>query len=152
MFVRPRPKTVKAFTPPALPGFFAIPAFIPVHSSFCNPPFQRWFAYSTSFSSMPRPSGLPGSFTFTMCCSMLSVTPERKAITCHWRRGPCCLRLYQQNRPAQICHDFGADYQIQRLTLHLATFVQLRASPLVFRSRVSGLTLSILSVGFLVTP
>lgn len=59
------------------------------------------------------------------------------------RHGPCCLRPSQENRPAQIHHDIGANYQIQRLTLHLATSAQLRVSPLVLRSRVSALTLSI---------
>jgi hypothetical protein len=39
----------------------------------------------------------------------------------------------------------GADYQIQRLTLHLAASVQLRVSPARLSRRVSALTLSIAS-------
>src|SRR3970282_1743132 len=41
MFVHSRARTVEAFTPPALPGFIAIPASIPDHPSFCRPPCHR---------------------------------------------------------------------------------------------------------------
>ncbi len=43
----------------------------------CPTPFHRRVAYSASFSPSPRLVGLPGSFRFIMCCSMLSATPER---------------------------------------------------------------------------
>jgi len=39
MFARPRASAVRAFTPPALPGFFAKPALIPTPTRFCQPPF-----------------------------------------------------------------------------------------------------------------
>jgi len=39
MFARPRASAVRAFTPPALPGFTAKPALIPSPTRFCQPPF-----------------------------------------------------------------------------------------------------------------
>lgn len=76
---------------------------------------------------------------------MLSVTPERgPSLVISVMALVACV-FFKRIGPTQICHDFGAYYQIQRLTLHLATFAQLRASPLVLRSRVTGLTLSIVS-------
>jgi hypothetical protein len=46
MFVHPRLKTVAAFTPPALPGFFAIPTAIPNQTLFCRPSSYSGLAYS----------------------------------------------------------------------------------------------------------
>src|SRR6266850_4019460 len=40
MFVHPRLKTVAVFTPPALPGFFAMPTAIPNQTLFCRSPFH----------------------------------------------------------------------------------------------------------------
>ncbi len=71
MFVHPRPKAVAAFTPPALPGFIAIPTSIPDHPSFCFPPFHCRFAYSGPFSSTPRLDGRLArsvSYCVARCC------------------------------------------------------------------------------------
>src|SRR5436853_5356083 len=46
MFVHPRLKTVAAFTPPALPGFFAIPTAIPNQTLFSRPSSYSGLAYS----------------------------------------------------------------------------------------------------------
>jgi len=78
MFARSRLQAVAAFTPPALPGFFAIPAAIPGQGpllSFFSRLDQHTRRRSTSHAK--NLSDQPGSFTFTVCCSMLSATPER---------------------------------------------------------------------------
>ena len=120
------------------------PAFIPDHFRFCAPPFQCWSAYSTLFSSMPRLSGQPGSFTFTMCCSMLSETPEGEPslvisvmalVACvHLQRiGPLEFVIFRGLLPD------SASYASPR------NLCSTPCSPLTLRSRVSGLTLSIVS-------
>jgi hypothetical protein len=83
MFVHPRSKAVEAFTPPALPGFIAIPTSIPDHPAFAALRFT--VGLHTRHRSVPAPrlDGQPGSFRFILCCSMLSATPEREAITRH---------------------------------------------------------------------
>jgi len=69
---------VKAFTPPALPGFIAIPAFIPGQGPL--PSFALASAQHTRRRSNHHAKNLsdqPGLFQITVCCSMLSATPER---------------------------------------------------------------------------
>jgi len=97
---------------------------------------------SVQFHCQDR-GGPPGSFTFTMCCSMLSMTPERKTTLVVSVMAPVACVFFNRIGPLKFSHDIGAYYQIQRLTLHLATFARLRVSPLVLRCRVSDLSLSI---------
>jgi|SRR5580704_11612073 hypothetical protein len=145
MFVRSRLKTVAAFAPPALPGFFA-PGLHPRSGSFAVLLFKVGPAYSAPLSpSAKNLSDQPGSFTFTLCCSMLSATPERGVQRLSYRAVPFRLRPSQRFWPAQIHHDFGANYQIQRLTLHLATSAQLRVSQSALGAEFPLLALSIAS-------
>ncbi|HLA09479.1 MAG TPA: hypothetical protein VJ023_02605 [Pyrinomonadaceae bacterium] len=83
MFVHPRAKAVEAFTPPALPGFIAIPASIPFQSAFDALRFTV-ARHTWRRSGLAKTvSGPPGSFTITVCCSMLSATPEWKSSARH---------------------------------------------------------------------
>lgn len=54
MFVHPRLKTVAVFTPPALPGFFAIPTTIPGQTFFCQPPFDSCTGILDALQPRPK--------------------------------------------------------------------------------------------------
>src|SRR5262249_1845516 len=54
------------------------------------------------FSPSPRIVWPPGLLLFTVCCSMLSETPEWWAGARRYRPCPCCLRLPPKLRPTQI--------------------------------------------------
>jgi hypothetical protein len=75
MFAHPQFNIVEAFTPSALPDFFAIPASIPDRGPL--PRFLFRLLWHTCRGSIPpqAPSDPPGSFSVSMCCSMPSATP-----------------------------------------------------------------------------
>lgn len=128
MFARSRVSTVRAFTPPALPGFTAIPALIPVQSPFGSLPVTV-ACHTRSLTLEPRaywPAWLilghhvlldavcdPGTESSTRLSAPLPVA-------CGPRESLSRSHLFH----------FGANYRIQRLTLHLTTFPQLHASQL----------------------
>src|SRR6266498_1468928 len=72
MFVHPRLKTVTVFTPPALPGFFAIPTVIPSQTSFCRPFLLRLFGILGLVSVLSQESSgrlaCPTSSCAARCC------------------------------------------------------------------------------------
>src|SRR6267143_470666 len=145
MFVHPRLKTVAVFTPPALPGFFAIPTAIPNQTFFCRTPsygcsgilglFQpntknclaAWFAsaHSVLLDAVCDP-GAVGKHSSLTFLPLLPASFTRASA-----------------RPNLLYN--GAYYQIQRLTLHLAASVQLRASPVSLAPEFPLLALSIAS-------
>src|SRR6185503_10115883 len=120
MFAHPQSYVVEAFTPPALPGFFAIPASIPDRSPL--PRFLFGLLRHTCCGSIPpqEPSDPPGSFLVSMCCSMPSVTPGEGLITRPGAIAPvACFSCESFGLPN--FGSFGATYRIQLLSLHLAT-------------------------------
>jgi hypothetical protein len=145
MFVRSRLKTVAVFTPPALPGFFAKPTAIPNQTLFCRSPFHGCSPYSVTVQRSPRIVWPPGSLQFMVCCSMLSATPG--VVSKYSSLAP--LLLLPASSTIALAHpNFehnGANYQIQRLTLHLAASAQLRVSPATLAAEFPLLTLSIVS-------
>ena len=145
MFVHPRLKTVTVFTPPALPGFIAIPTAIPNQTSFCRPPSYCCLAYSALFQSFSQESSgrlaCPTSPCAARCC--LRPRSGRQALVFSALASVACV-LSKRLGPPFFSHN-GAYYQIQRLTLHLAASAQLRVSPASLARRVSALTLSIVS-------
>jgi hypothetical protein len=54
---------------------------------------------------------------------MLSATPERRRVLVFSALAFIACILNNGLGPLKFTHDIGADYQIQRLALHLATFV-----------------------------
>ena len=77
MFALSQFNVVAAFTPSALPDFFAIPASIPDRGPL--PGFLFGSLWHTRCDSIPHqePSDPPGSSSVSMCCSMPSATPGR---------------------------------------------------------------------------
>src|SRR5688500_15216140 len=72
MFVHPRLTTVTVFTPPALPGFFAIPTAIPSLTVFCRPPSYSWTCFLGAVQAVAKncPASLarPPSQCAARCC------------------------------------------------------------------------------------
>jgi len=149
MFVRPRLKTVAVFTPPALPGFPAIPTAIPNQTLVCRSPCTVVRHTRAAVQSPPRIVWPPGLLLFTLCCSMLSATP---GVVCKYS-SLAPLQLLPASSTKALAHPNsehnGANYQIQRLTLHLAAFVQLRVSPTLLAAEFP-FSLFRLPAGFLV--
>ncbi len=129
MFVHPRLKTVAVFTPPALPGFFAIPTAIPNQTFVCRTPFHGCSGILDALSSAPRIVWPPGLFQLIVCALDAVCDPE--VVSKYSSLAP--LLLLPASSTRSLAHpNFehnGANYQIQRLTLHLAASAQLRVSP-----------------------
>ena len=120
MFAHPQFNLVEAFTPSALPDFFAIPTSIPDRGSL--PCFLFGLLWHTRRGSIPLqvPSDPPGSLPVSMCCSMPSATPGKSLITCLDAISlVACFSCESFGLPN--FGSFGAIYRIQLLSLHLAT-------------------------------
>jgi hypothetical protein len=102
MFAHPQSNTVEAFTPPALPGFFARPASIPDRDPLPRSLFGLLGILAAVRFRLKSPSDPPGSFFVSMCCSMPSVTPGRGIDHLSWRDRSCCLLQLRKLRPSQL--------------------------------------------------
>lgn len=140
MFVRSRSIAVRSFTPSALPDFFAIPVLIP---GLC--PLSGSLSRSPSilgpFSGPRAPLARLVAST-SPCCSMPSATPGRCQPLVSIAADHCCL--HPLPRPWPPYWYFGANYRIQRLTLHLRNLSSTPWFFVRFRCRVSVPTLSIM--------
>jgi len=138
MFVRSRAKTVAVFTPPALPGFYAMPTAIPNQTLFCRSPFHGCPAYSVSFQ--PVTKNCLAAWLASVHCVLLDAVWDPGVVSKY--SSVASLLLLPASSTKALAHsnseDNGANYQIQRLTLHLAASVQLRVSPSVLSRRVSA--------------
>src|SRR6266542_535578 len=85
-----------------------------------------------------------------MCCSMPSTTPGWRAALVLSARLPVACGSRDGLSPSHQFH-FGANYRIQRPTLHLATFPQLHGSQLALGVEFPR-SLFRLRAGCLVTP
>ena len=151
MFVHSRSKAVEAFTPPALPGFSAIPASIPSHPSFAALRFtvvRHTRQCSTPAKNLMASLVRSCSLCVARCC--LRPRSGKPSLVSSAMAFVACV-YHKGIGPPEFHHDNGANYQIQRLTLHLATSAQLRVSPpslgVEFPHRLFRLP-----DGFLVTP
>src|SRR6266704_1282889 len=117
MFAHRQFHLVGAFTPSALPDFFAIPASIPDRGPL--PCFLFGLLRLTRRGSIPlqEPSDLPGSFLVSMCCSMPSATPGKRSIA---RLSAISLVACFSCESFGLPNfgSFGASYRIQLLSLH----------------------------------
>jgi len=121
---------VRAFTPPALPGFFATPALIPCQPSFDCLPFSVDQPYSGRPISLAQArSGRPWFVSLRSVLLDAVGDPGEGNIV---SSGPPTFLL-----PAAVAKasafpfalsSLGAYYRIQLLSLHLATSPQLLAS------------------------
>ncbi len=93
MFARSRAKAVVAFTPPALPGFFAIPASIPPPVPSVSLPLKVALTYSVVFSRRPQEL-LWRAWLIPNHCLLLDAVcdPGAEWRTRLWRSSFCCLR------------------------------------------------------------
>lgn len=123
MFVRSRLKTVAVFTPPALPGFLAMPTAIPDQTLFCR-----------SSCTVVRHTRCAVQSLTKNCLAAWLASAHRVLLDAVW--DPGCgqhvlvssdLLLLPASSTKSSAHPNsehnGANYQIQRLTLHLAAFV-----------------------------
>lgn len=140
MFVRSRSIAVRPFTPSALPDFFAIPVLIPGLLPSVGLPFMVAF-HTQSLSPGPRASLARLAASTSPCCSMPSATPGRCQPLVSIAADHCCLHPLPRPWPS-YCY-FGANYRIQRLTLHLRNLSLTPWFFVRFRCRVSVPTLSI---------
>ena len=129
MFVLPRLITVAVFTPPALPGFTAIPTAIPSQTVFCRPPGYGWANILGAISAPPK-NRLTAWFVSVHSVLLDAVCdPEAGDKRSSLARLPLLPATTTMVSARPNVHDNGAHYQIQRLTLHLAAVAQLRVSP-----------------------
>lgn len=123
MFARSRLKTVAVFTPPALPGFIAIPTAIPNQTLFYRSPCTVVRYTRCAVQSLTK-NCLAAWFT-SVHCVLLDAVCDPGAVSKYSSLAP--LLLLPASSPRSLArpnseHN-GAHYQIQRLTLHLAAFV-----------------------------
>lgn len=146
MFVRSRLKTVAVFTPPALPGFSAMPTAIPNQTLFFLP-----FSLSRLFGILGDCSALTKNCLAAWLAPvhgvLLDAVCDPGMVSKYSSLAP--LLLLPASSTIALAHpNFehnGANYQIQRLTLHLAASAQLRVSPATLAAEFPPLTLSIVS-------
>lgn len=143
MFLPSRSSAVGSFTPPALPGFFAIPYPIPSEWPFAG--LRSSLCRHTQPASVFRPR--------TLLACLVNPLAQCVVRCCLRPRGGAGSRLWRATSVAcghwngislSLLLDFGANYQIQRLTLHLPTFLCL-CRLLHLRRRVSAVTLSVVT-------
>ena len=116
MFARSRAKAVEAFTPPALPGFFAIPTSIPPPAPSVSLPLKVALTYSVAFSHRSqellwRAWLVPNHY----CCSMPSATPGRNEKLVFSALHSVACGLHQSFSLPHVRY-FGAHYRIQPLS------------------------------------
>src|SRR5262245_41892784 len=120
MFVLSLPLVWVTFTPSALPDFIAIPVPIPRLLLFAPLPFGCFRILDPSRQKDQESFGEPGCLSVSLCCSMPSVTPGSEQLLVSIASAPAaCVRLQSIGPPIV---SFGANYRIQLLSLHLATF------------------------------
>ena len=101
----------------------------------CRPPTQgRNGILAPLDKNMHDP---PGYLSFIVSCSAPSATPGTEGVSRLLRPSLFGLRIFKHHRPFPFSVTFGANYRIQRLTLHLAISASLLASLLGLRCRVS---------------
>lgn len=137
MFARSRLKTVAAFAPPALPGFIAMPTAIPNQPLVCRSPFHSRPAYSLPVQPGTK-NWLAAWLAFVHAVLLDAVCDPGVVSKCSSLAPLHLLPAASTTASAHPNSEHnGANYQIQRLTLHLAASVQLRASPNDLSRRVS---------------
>ena len=145
MFVHPRLKTVAVFTPPALPSFFAMPTAIPNQTLFCRPSSYSCLAYSARFQ--PLAKNCLAAWLAPAHCVLLDAVCDPGVVGRYSSLVP--LPLLPASSTKSSAHsnpeNNGANYQIQRLTLHLAASVPLHVSPVTLAAEFPLLALSIAS-------
>src|SRR5690242_13984961 len=123
MFVHSRLKAVAVFTPPALPGFFAIPTAIPARLSFAVLLFTVVRHTQWRFSRSPK--NCLTAWLAPVHCVLLDAVCDPGMVSKF--SSLATLLLLPASSPRALAHPDsehnGANYQIQRLTLRLATFV-----------------------------
>jgi hypothetical protein len=145
MFVRSRLKTVAVFTPPALPGFLAMPTAIPNQTLFCRSPFHGCGGILGDCSALTK--NCLAAWFASVHRVLLDAVCDPGMVSKYSSLAP--LLLLPAASTIALAHpNFehnGANYQIQRLTLHLAASAQLRVSPATLAAEFPLLTLSIVS-------
>src|SRR6266496_778334 len=116
MFVHPRLKTVAVFTPPALPGFFAIPTTIPNQTLFCRTPFHGCGVILGSLSASSQELSGRLVCSCSLCAARCCLRPRggRLALVAGVPASVAC-GLHKSFGPPKSLYN-GANYQIQRLT------------------------------------
>lgn len=143
MFLPSRSIAVKAFTPSALPDFFAIPAFIPSQLPSFWLPLKVAFPYSARFPSRTKSfSGLPGCFYISVLLDAVC-DPGVESGSRLYRACLCCLSSLATALATQLVFrgslPDSASYA-SPLNLSSTPWFSVR-----FRCRVSVLTLSTMS-------
>ena len=143
MFVLQRSIAVRAFTPSALPDFFAIPALIPSQLPSVGLPLKVALPYSALLLHSSQELLLACLVASTSpCCSMPSATPRWSQVLVSIAPvSVACIPCHGLGHPTGY---FGANYRIQRLTLHLRNLSSTPWFFVCFRSRVSVLSFSFL--------
>src|SRR6266849_6742404 len=104
MFARPRPIAVRAFTPSALPDFFAIPALIPSQLPSVRLPLKVALPYSALVQAPIQELLLACLVASTSpCCSMPSATPGRsQVLVCIAPVSVACIPCHGLGHPTGI--------------------------------------------------
>ena len=143
MFVHPRLNTVAVFTPSALPDFFARPTAIPYQLSFVALLLTVVAAYSVPFQ--PQAKNCLAAWFVPTHRVLLDAVCDPDAVSKYLSLASLLLLPASFSKAlarTNLLYN-GADYQIQRLTLHLAASVQLRVSPAPLAAEFPLLSLSI---------
>ena len=145
MFVHPRVKTVAAFAPRHYPASSLFRPPIPSQTLFCRPPSYSCATYS-ALSQLDAKNRMAAWLVPVHNVLLDAVcdpgTVGKYSSFAHLLLLPASFTTALA-RPNLLYN--GANYQIQRLTLHLAASVQLHVSPAHLSRRVSALALSIAS-------
>src|SRR5215472_19014948 len=106
MFVRPRASAVRAFTPPALPGFIAKPASSQHQPAFASLPFTVAPAYSVG-SRLPRACWSAWLILNHHVLLDAVYDPGMESGTRPTAHAPCSLRPARKPQPFPTCFISG---------------------------------------------
>ena len=107
------------------PGITQVHRYAGLHPNTTSPSVRLLFPVARTYSTAAVTSGQerggpPGCLSISMCCSMPSATPGRKqALVSSAPVSVACVFRHSISLPDV---PFGANYRIQLLSLHLATF------------------------------